>query len=48
MSCTVQKTPADPKTLVERPINSKVLLLGKGNYIQSPRINHDRKEYEKE
>ena len=48
MSCVVQKSPADPKTFIEKSINSKVLLLGTGNYIQSPGINHERKEYEKE
>ena len=29
-------------------INSKVLLISIGNYIQYPMINHNRKSYEKE
>ena len=29
-------------------INNKVLLYIRGNYIQSPRIDHDRKEYKEE
>ena len=29
-------------------INNKVLLYSTGNYIQSPGINHNRKEHEKE
>ena len=46
MSCMVQKTPADPKTLVEKLINSKVLLHSIGNYIQHTMINHNGKEYD--
>ena len=35
------------QTIAFRMDNNKILLYSTGNYIQSPAINHNRKEYEK-